>query len=281
MNFARNISRKLAPRVLSLTPRRNYTFGRLDGKVIVVAGAGNPPAEGHGIGATTSLVLARHGAKVVSVSFEPVNVETVTNAIQNEVKHPYTQPREKSAWSPVILCGLSQGNEGFGAVADCTKAADVQSLVEQVMKQHGRVDCVINAGIHSALPMGFGKMDEANWERGIDLNLNAHYHLIHKFLPVFQKQGSGNFIHFTTIASSVGLGIGRQRHAYAAGKAAAATLTKRIGVEYAKEGIRGNVIGKLILQNFERLENNAEKKRNRYWLCRWPSRQPRSSSRRS
>jgi len=97
MNFARNISRKLAPRVLSLTPRRNYTFGRLDGKVIVVAGAGNPPAEGHGIGATTSLVLARHGAKVVSVSFEPVNVETVTNAIQNEVKHPYTQPREKSA----------------------------------------------------------------------------------------------------------------------------------------------------------------------------------------
>ena len=38
-------------------------------------------------------------------------------------------------------------------------------------------------------------------------------------------------------------GIGPQRHAYAAGKAAGATLTKRIGVENAKKGIRGNVIG--------------------------------------
>ena len=41
----------------------------------------------------------------------------------------------------------------------------------------------------------------------------------------------------------MGLGIGNQRHAYAAGKSGAATLTKRIGVEYAKKGIRGNVIG--------------------------------------
>ena len=43
---------------------------------------------------------------------------------------------------------------------------------------------LINAGIHSALPMGFKKMDDAAWKLGIDLNLNAHYQLIHKFLPV-------------------------------------------------------------------------------------------------
>ena len=36
-------------------------FGDLSGKVVVVAGAGNPPAEGHGIGAYTSLVMARQG----------------------------------------------------------------------------------------------------------------------------------------------------------------------------------------------------------------------------
>ena len=85
----------------------------LAGKTIVVAGAGNPPAEGHGIGAMTSIVLA-----------------------------------------------------------------------------------VINAGIHSALPMGFGKMTEEAWAKGIDLNLNAHFHLIQKFLPVFESQQGGSFIHF-------------------------------------------------------------------------------------
>jgi len=205
--------RSLARRALSSQARP------LEGKVIVVAGAGNPPAEGHGIGAMTSIVLARQGASVVSVSNEALNAETVTAAIKAE------------------------GNVGMAHVADCTKPSDVEALVAACMAEYGKVDVLINAGIHSALPMGFGKMTEEAWARGIDLNLNAHFHLIHKFLPVFKQQERGNIIHFTTIASSVGLGLGSQRHAYAAGKSGAATLTQRVGVEHAKLGIRGNVIG--------------------------------------
>lgn len=195
------------------------TFGRLDEKVIVVCGAGNPPQEGHGIGAATSIELARRGARVVSVSNEALNCETVAQAIGEE------------------------GFEGFSHVADCRNPDEVEALANRVVEEFGRVDVVINAGIHSALPMGFGKMTEEAWASGIALNLNAHFEIIHKFLPFFVKQQSGHFIHFTTIASTVALGIGKQRHAYAAGKAGAATLTKRIGVEYAKQGIRGNVVG--------------------------------------
>ena len=94
-----------------------------------------------------------------------------------------------------------------------------------------------------AEPILFLFVCDQAWGIGIDLNLNAHFNLIHAFLPHFQENKSGNIIHFTTIASSVGLGIKNQRHAYAAGKAAAATLTKRIGVENATNGIRANVIG--------------------------------------
>lgn len=191
----------------------------LEGKVVVVGGAGNPPEEGHGIGAMTSIVLARQGAKVVSVSNVDLNCQTVTKAIEAE------------------------GNSGMAFTADCTKMGDVDKLVKAVMAEHGKVDVLINAGIHSALPMGFGKMTEEAWKVGIDLNLNAHFNLIHGFMPIFLEQQSGNIIHFTTIASSVGLGLGNQRHAYAAGKSGAATLTKRIGVEHAKQGIRGNVMG--------------------------------------
>lgn len=185
----------------------------------MVCGAGNPPEEGHGIGAWASLKLAREGATVISVSDQALNCQTVTDAI------------------------VAEGNQGMAHVADCTKSDAVEGLVKACMEKYGKVDVLINAGIHSALPMGFGKMTEEAWARGIDLNLNAHFLLLHKFLPVFQKQQSGNIIHFTTIAGSVGLGQGPQRHAYAAGKAAAATLTKRIGVEHAKQGIRANVIG--------------------------------------
>ena len=78
-------------------------------------------------------------------------------------------------------------------------------------------------------------MTEEAWDKGIDLNLNAHFQLIHKFMPVFLEQQKGNIIHFTTIAGTVGLGMGPQRHAYAAGKSGAATLTKRIGIEHSKQ----------------------------------------------
>jgi len=193
--------------------------GLLAGKTIVVAGAGNPPEEGHGIGATTSIVLARHGATVVSVSNAALNANTVTDAI------------------------IAEGGQAMAYVADCTNASEVDRLITAATGAYGKVDVLINAGIHSALPMGFGKMTEDAWGKGIALNLTAHFNLVHKFLPVFQSQGHGNIIHFTTIASSVALGIGPQRHAYAAGKAGAAVLTKRIGVEYAKQNIRGNVIG--------------------------------------
>ncbi len=160
--LARTLSTQPLGRTLSTNPS-----WPLAGKTIVVAGAGNPPAEGHGIGAMTSIVLARQGANVVSVSNEALNCQTVTDAI------------------------VAEGLEGIAHVADCTKGGDVEGLVAATVAKYGRCDAVINAGIHSALPMGFGKMTEEAWAKGIDLNLNAHFHLIHKFLPVFESQQGG------------------------------------------------------------------------------------------
>ncbi len=190
----------------------------LKGKVIVVAGAGNPPDEEHGIGATTSLVLARLGAKVVSVSNAAVNAETITDVITKE------------------------GHTGIAHTADVCNSDEAKGVLDRTIAEFGRVDGLINAGVHNAMPNGFGKMTEDYWKMAIDINLHAHFQLVHQFLPHFEERGSGNIIHFTTIAGSVGLGVGKQRHSYAAGKAAAAVFTKRIGVEYAKKGIRGNVV---------------------------------------
>ena len=138
--LARTLSTQPLGRTLSTNPS-----WPLAGKTIVVAGAGNPPAEGHGIGAMTSIVLARQGANVVSVSNEALNCQTVTDAI------------------------VAEGLEGIAHVADCTKGGDVEGLVAATVAKYGRCDAVINAGIHSALPMGFGKMTEEAWAKGIDL----------------------------------------------------------------------------------------------------------------
>jgi NAD(P)-dependent dehydrogenase (short-subunit alcohol dehydrogenase family) len=120
--FPRSCSASTAVRSLATSSSR-----LLEGKVIVVAGAGNPPEEGHGIGAMTSIVLARHGAKVVSVSNEALNADTVTQAI------------------------LAEGNTAMAHVADCTKMSEVDGLVKATTDAYGKVDVLINAGIHSAL----------------------------------------------------------------------------------------------------------------------------------
>ncbi len=196
-----------------------YRFARLDGKIAIVAGAGNPKSEGHGIGASTSLQLARNGATVISVSNIEENAHTITEAIKAE------------------------GHVGMAHVCDVTKTENIGALVQRVKDEFGQIDIMINAGVHNAMPNGFKKVTEDYWRSAIDINLHAHFQLIYSVLPTFVEQPTGGCIlHFSTIAGEVGLGLGKQRHAYAAGKSGAAVLTKRIGIEYAKEGVRGNVL---------------------------------------
>ena len=54
---------------------------------------------------------------------------------------------------------------------------------------------------------------------------------------------SASLLCFSFLTFSLLRSFRPQRHAYAAGKSGAAVLTKRVGVEHAKQGIRGNVIG--------------------------------------
>ncbi len=105
-------------------------FSRLDGLVIVNCGAGNPPAEGHGIGASTSIVCARLGAKVVSVSNLQLNADTVTAAIHEE------------------------GNEGAACCVDLRNPDEVERLLKFTLDKYGRVDAVINSGVHNASSNG-------------------------------------------------------------------------------------------------------------------------------
>lgn len=186
-------------RALPLAARRGAAaapnlLADLTGKIIVNAGAGNPPSEEHGLGAMTSIALARQGATVVSVSNVAINCETVTETIKKE------------------------GNTGDAIVADCTQYESVSGLVKSVKDKYGRVDVLINSGIHMAVPMGFGRMTPERWQQGVDINLNAHFNLIHGFLPMMLEAKKGNIIHFTTFVSAIGLGMEAQRHSYFRGR---------------------------------------------------------------
>ncbi len=205
---------------LGTLSKKYFSTGRLSGKTVVVCGAGNNADEEWGVGKYSSILLAREGANVVSVSNNSDHANGTTEIIKKE------------------------GNSGLSVTADCTSPEDVQRLLDETMKNFGQVDCLVNAGVYDAQPNGFEKISNLErWNQSMNLNLNAQFSLISTFLPQMTSQDNGgNFIFVSTIAATVGLGLGQQRHGYAAGKAGACTLTRRIGVEYAPQGIRGNTI---------------------------------------
>ena len=205
-----------------------------------MCGAANSPDEEYGIGKTTAIACAREGANVVAVSRDPTRVEATAEAIRQDPVVAAAREKWKQEGKGVV-----PGGRALGVAADCTSIDDVQRILSSTIDEFGPVDSLINAGFYDAQPNGFVKMDPERWQKSINLNLNAHYNLIHIFLPSMSISSGGNggtILFVSTIAASHGLGIGLQRHGYAAGKSAASTLTRRIGVEYARDGIRGNVI---------------------------------------
>ena len=104
--------------------------------------------------------------------------------------------------------------------------------------EYGNVDILINAGVHNAMPNGFESSPRTTGKmRRCDLH--AHFQLVHQFLPEFEAQGSGCIIHFTTIAGTVGLGLGKQRHPP---RARRQPRSPNALATSSKKGIRSNVI---------------------------------------
>ncbi|WP_455371050.1 SDR family NAD(P)-dependent oxidoreductase, partial [Petrachloros mirabilis] len=97
---------------------------------------------------------------------------------------------------------------------------------------------VNNAGIGD-----FGKRlhetDDATWANVLDVNLTGVFRMTRAIVPQMIKQGRGAIINVSSVASLVGIsGL----PAYTASKGALDALTRAVAVDYAKDGIRCNVV---------------------------------------
>jgi NAD(P)-dependent dehydrogenase (short-subunit alcohol dehydrogenase family) len=107
------------------------------------------------------------------------------------------------------------------------------------VKQFGRIDILVNnAGLGD-----FGKrlheIDDATWAQVLDVNLTGVFRMTRAVLPQMLKQGKGAIVNISSVASLLGLPT---LSAYAASKGGLDALTRALAVDYAKEGIRCNVV---------------------------------------
>ena len=182
---------------------------KLENKIVIITGAGS------GIGREITLYFAKEGAKIIATDINEKRIselEKETSSYQGNIK---------------LLKG------------DITKTNHIDEIIKVALKTFGSIDVLINnAGIMDNF-QGIDEVDEKEWMKVMDINLNAPFRLMSRVLKVFLNKKSGNIIN---IASVGGLNGGRAGAAYTASKFALIGLTKNTGFLYAKNGIRCNAI---------------------------------------
>ena len=122
--------------------------------------------------------------------------------------------------------------------ADVSKAADVDNMVEEAIKQFGKIDVLVNnAGItRDTLLM---RMSEEDFDKVIEINLKGTYLVTKAVTKYMMKKRRGSIINLASVVGVVG-NAGQTN--YAASKAGIIGFTKSVAKELASRNIRANAV---------------------------------------
>ncbi len=181
----------------------------LQGKVAIVTGASR------GIGRAIALALAAEGA---SVAVNYANSSAAADAVVADIQ--------------------AMGADAIALQADVSQSDQVTGFVAAVMEKWGRVDILVNnAGItRDTLLL---RMDLAQWQAVIDLNLTGVFLCTKAISKIMLKQRAGRIINIASVSGQVGL-PGQTN--YSAAKAGVIGFTKAVAKELATRSITVNAI---------------------------------------
>jgi len=194
---------------LQSTSNTEKSVRALEGKIALITGSGS------GVGRATANLFASNGSAVVVVDLLPDRV----NQVVAEVK--------------------ASGGKATGMAMDLSLKAEVERMVDETLKQLGRVDILCNnAGIMDGVRPVADTTDDV-WDKVMGVNLNAPFWASRRVIPSMLKQGGGVIINTSSVAGFFG---GIAGAAYTVSKHGLIGLTRNIAAFYGTKGIRCNAM---------------------------------------
>lgn len=192
-------------------------MGMLDGKVVVVTGAGR------GVGRGLAIECAKAGAKIV---------------VNDLGSSPSGEDNDAGPAESVVNEIVAAGGTAMANTASITDPEGAASIIEDAVKNYGRIDGVINnAGfLRDAL---FHKMSHKDWDDIIQVHLSGYFYVSRAAAPYFKEQGSGSYVHFTSTSGILG-NVGQAN--YGAAKAGVVQMSTSIALDMERFGVRSNCI---------------------------------------
>lgn len=111
-------------------------------------------------------------------------------------------------------------------------------LAEQVIRDHGKIDILVNA-LEDFVGKPATEITAAEWQQSVDLHLKAVFWMCQATGKHMLHRGSGSIINLSSVASSLGFS---NSLAFAACKGGVDQLTRTLGVEWMRRGVRVNAI---------------------------------------
>ena len=181
----------------------------LEGKAAIVTGSSR------GIGRAIAIGLAGAGAAVTVNGRNAESVKAVAGAI------------------------VDSGGASLPVIADVSKAAGVENLIQKTVERFGRLDILINNAGISPYYKPAETMTEVEWDEVMAVNLKGVFLCCQAAGRVMIPQKSGRIINISSIAGQVAL---PRLIAYCAAKGAVERITRVLAVEWAPHHILVNSI---------------------------------------
>jgi NAD(P)-dependent dehydrogenase (short-subunit alcohol dehydrogenase family) len=179
---------------------------RLADKVAIISGAAS------GMGAATTRMFAREGAKVVIAHVLEYEGGQVADAIGASARFEPLDVTEEDSWAAVVAA---------------------------TTRQFGKLDVLVNnAGISGSAEQDFYSTEA--WHRIMAVNGTGVFFGIKYAIPAMVANGGGSIVNLSSIAGIIG--SEHVHMAYNASKAAVRLMTKSVAVQHAKDKIRANSV---------------------------------------